>query len=351
MSTTSARVRRPSTVQVAAVQAAPVLLDLEASLERAVDLLEEAAAAGAQLVVFPEAFLPGPPLWVDEVLPGEDAVWHLRLLEQSVVVPGPATERLGAAARRAGVVLVIGVNERDPHGGTVYNTVLYFDADGRLLGKHRKLVPTHAERLAWGMGDGSDLQVHDTAVGRVGGLICWENFMPLARFALYSQGLDIWVAPTLASHESWVASMRHIAREGVCHVVGVAPAIRFADVPVSVPDRDRLWRATDRSDDWMLEGYSVVVAPNTTILAGPSVREQGILHATLDLDAARARHRLFDPVGHYNRPDVFQLVVDDRPRPAVVRRGAPAGQPSPAPSPAAPDETTAAEDDPLAEIA
>ena len=308
-----------ASVRVAAVQAAPVLLDLEASLVQAIDLLEAAAADGAELVVFPEAFLPGPPLWVDEVLPGEDAAWYVRLLEQSVVVPGPVTRRLGAAAKRTGTVLVIGVNERDPHGGTVYNTVLYFDADGRLLGRHRKLVPTHAERLVWGMGDGSDLEVHDTAVGRVGGLICWENFMPLARFAVYQQGVDIWVAPTLASHEPWVASMRHIAREGVCHVIGVAPAMRFADVPATVPDRERVWRGSDGPDDWILDGYSVVVAPDTTVLAGPCVREQAILGATLDLAAGRARRRLFDPVGHYNRPDVFRLAVDDRPKPAVVR--------------------------------
>jgi predicted amidohydrolase len=138
--------------------------------------------------VFPEAFLPAWPAWVDEVLPGEDAAWHLRLLEQSVVVPGPVTERLGDAARAAGVHLVMGVDEREANGGTVYNAILYFDADGRLLGKHRKLMPTHAERLVWGMGDGSDLKAHQTAVGRVGGLICWENYMPLARFAMYAQG-------------------------------------------------------------------------------------------------------------------------------------------------------------------
>jgi nitrilase len=175
-----------SKVKVAAVQAAPVFLDLEASLQKSLALIEKAAAEGARLVVFPEAFLPAWPVWVDEVLPGEDAAWHLRLLEQSVVVPGPVTARLGAAARAAGLHLVMGVDEREEHGGTIYNTLLYFDPDGRLLGRHRKLMPTHAERLVWGMGDGSDLTVHQTAVGRVGGLICWENYMPLARFAVYA---------------------------------------------------------------------------------------------------------------------------------------------------------------------
>jgi nitrilase len=228
------------------------------------------------------------------------------------------TARLGAAARAAGLHLVMGVDEREEHGGTIYNTLLYFDPDGRLLGRHRKLMPTHAERLVWGMGDGSDLTVHQTAVGRVGGLICWENYMPLARFAVYAQGVDIWVAPTLATHEPWVATMRHIAREGVCHVIGVAPAARFSEVPASVPDRERLWRGAEPHGDWMLDGYSVIVDPAGTVLAGPLVREEGILYATLDLDAARARRRLFDPVGHYNRPDVFRLVVDDRPKPPLV---------------------------------
>jgi nitrilase len=315
-----------SKVKVAAIQAAPVFLDLEASLAKALALIEQAAAGGARLLVFPEAFLPAWPAWVDEVLPGEDEAWHVRLLEQSVVVPGPVTERLGAAARDAGVHLVMGVDEREAHGGTVYNTLLYFDDGGRLLGRHRKLVPTHAERLVWGMGDGSDLQVHQTAVGRVGGLICWENYMPLARFALYAQGVDIWVAPTLACHEPWVATMRHIAREGVCHVIGVAPAARFSEVPDSVPDRERLWREVEPRGDWMLDGYSVIVDPAGTVLAGPLVREEGILHAELDLDAARARRRLFDPVGHYNRPDVFRLTVDDRPKPHLVSlAGAAAG--------------------------
>jgi nitrilase len=224
----------------------------------------------------------------------------------------------------------MGVNEREPNGGTVYNTILYVGDDGRLLGRHRKLVPTHAERLVWGMGDGSDLAVHPTPVGRVGGLICWENYMPLARFAMYAQGVDIWVAPTLATHEFWVASMRHIAREGVCHVIGVAPAARFSEVPDSVPDRERLWRGVEPHGDWMLDGYSVIVDPAGTVLAGPLVREEGILYAELDLDAARARRRLFDPVGHYNRPDVFRLVVDDRPKPHLVSLAAgDAGTPTP----------------------
>jgi len=304
------------TVRVAAVQAAPVFLDLSASVDKAIDLVAQACADGAQLVVLPEAFLPAWPAWVDEVLPGEDAVWYVRLLEEAVVVPSATTVRLADAARDNHAFVVIGVNERDEVGSTLYNTLLYFGPDGRLLGKHRKLVPTHAERLVWGMGDGSDLDVFRTDIGRVGGLICWENYMPLVRFALYSQGVQIWVAPTLATHEPWVATMRHIAREGCCFVIGCAPAARFSDIPGDVPDRDRLWK--EGEEDWMLDGYSVIVSPAGEVIAGPLVREEGILRAELDLAVAQARKRWFDPVGHYNRPDVFQLRINDSPRPAVV---------------------------------
>jgi nitrilase len=309
-------------VRVAAVQAAPVFLNLGASVDKATGLLAKACAAGAQLVVFPEAFLPAWPAWVDEVLPGEDEVWHVRLLDQAVVVPSATTARLADAARENHAYVVIGVNERDDVGSTIYNTLLYFGPDGTLLGKHRKLMPTHAERLVWGMGDGSDLGVFSTDVGRVGGLICWENYMPLARFALYSQGVQIWVAPTLATHEPWVASMRHIAREGCCFVIGCAPAARFSDIPADVPDRDRLWNDKGEDGDWMLDGYSVIVGPAGEVLAGPLIREEGILHAELDLEVAQARKRWFDPVGHYNRPDVFQLHINDAPKPAVVRTSA-----------------------------
>lgn len=309
-------------VRVAAVQAAPVFLNLSASVDKAIGLIAKACADGAQLVVLPEAFLPAWPAWVDEVLPGEDEVWHVRLLDEAVVVPSATTVRLADAARDNHAYVVIGVNERDEVGATVYNTLLYFGPDGNLLGKHRKLMPTHAERLVWGMGDGSDLDVFSTDIGRVGGLICWENYMPLARFALYSQGVQIWVAPTLATHEPWVASMRHIAREGCCFVIGCAPAAKFSELPADVPDRERLWNNHEH-EDWMLDGYSVIVGPAGEILAGPLIREEGILHAELDLTVAQARKRWFDPVGHYNRPDIFQLHINDAPKPAVVRTAHP----------------------------
>jgi nitrilase len=307
------------TVRVAAVQDAPVLLDQDACLTQVDELTEVAAAQGARLVAFPEAFVPGPPIWIDAVLPGDDAEWHVRLLAESVVVPGPAVDRLAATARRAGVVLVVGIDEREERGGTVYNSVLIFDSDGSLLGHHRKLVPTHAERLVWGMGDGSDLHVLETAAGRVGSLICWENYMPLARFHLYSQGVQIWVAPTLATHDAWVATMRHIAREGTCYSIGVAPVMHADWLPEGLPDVTPLIDGAEDEDGWLLDGYSVVVGPAGEIIAGPLVRERGIVVADLDLDTAAARKRLLDVAGHYNRPDVFTLTVDDRPKPGVVR--------------------------------
>ena len=310
--------RRVTSVRVAAVRDSPVLLDRAATLDRVDQLTDQAAEQSAQLVVFPEAFVPGPPVWIDALPVGDDAEWHALLMRESVTVPGPACDRLAAAARRAGVVLVVGVNEREEHGGTVFNTVLTFGPDGELLGRHRKLIPTHAERLVWGMGDGSDLNVLDTPAGRLASLICWENYMPLARFHLYAQGPEVWLAPTLATAEFWVSSMRHIAREGGCFVIGVAPVMHPDWLPESIPDATPLREDAAQFDGWLLEGYSVIVAPTGAPLAGPLVRERGILIADLDLGSLPARKRLFDATGHYNRPDVFRLMVDDSPKPSVV---------------------------------
>jgi nitrilase len=239
------------------------------------------------------------------------------LVDQAVTVPGPVTERLGAAAQDAGVYLIIGVDEREPHGATIYNTTLYFGPDGGLLGKHRKLMPTGSERTVWGMGDGSMLPVIDTPYGRLGGLTCWENYMPLARFHLYASGVDIWVAPTLATGDGWVATMRHIALEGRCYVVGVNPCMHLDQIPAGFPDRDRVWRPHEDNGEWVEPGNSIIVDPTGTILAGAARHEETILTAEIDLSAVHAARRYFDPVGHYHRPDIFQLTVDTRQRPAV----------------------------------
>ena len=308
-----------ATMSVAAVQAAYVLMDREATLARVESLTKDAAAKGADLVVFPEAFVPGTPIWIDTVpIWDGDEKWFAMLMDQAVVVPSEATDRLCAAARDAGVYMVIGIDEREPTGSTIYNTLLYIAPDGSLLGKHRKLMPTGSERTVWGMGDGSMLATYPTPFGRLGGLICWENYMPLARFYLYSQGVDVWLAPTLAVGDGWIATMRHIAREGRCYVIGVNPCVHIDQIPADFPDRDRVWRTGQDDREWVEPGNTVIVGPNGEILAGPIRHEETILTAELDIADVHAARRMFDPVGHYHRPDVFRLAVDTAARPVVT---------------------------------
>jgi nitrilase len=297
-----------STIRAAAVQATPVFLDREATVSKVARLIQEAARNGAGLVAFPETFVPTYPEWVWRLPPwdGPTRVLYERLLDQSVVVPGPATEAIGAAARKAKTYVSVGVNEREPHGSTLYNTQLYFGPDGSLLGKHRKLMPTGGERLVWGMGDASTLSLFDTPFGRLGGLICWENYMPLARVAMYGAGIDVWVAATWDDDPVWVSTLQHIAKEGRVHVLGVNTVMRASDVPSTVPGYDEVWAG---DDDWMSRGRSAIVGPRGEILAGPLVEEEGILYADLDLAYARSVRVEFDAVGHYSRPDVFQLTV------------------------------------------
>ncbi len=309
-----------STVTVAAVQAAYVLMDREATLAKVETLMADPAVRAADLVVFPEAFVPGTPIWIDSrpIWDGDEQ-WFAMLADQAVVVPSETTARLGAAAREANAYLVIGVDEREPAGSTIYNTLLYFDPQGNLLGKHRKLMPTGSERTVWGMGDGSTLDTYPTPFGRLGGLICWENYMPLARFYLYSQGVDVWVAPTLAPGDGWIATMQHIAREGRCFVIGANPCVRVDQIPADFPDRERVWPPDPENPEWVEPGNTVIVDPDGGILAGPARHEETVLIAELDLTKVRSGRRKFDPVGHYNRPDVFRLSVDTAPHPAVAQ--------------------------------
>jgi len=313
------------TVRVAAVQAAPVFLDREATIDKAIGLMEKAAAGGAGLVVFPETFVPTYPDWVWRTTPWDahHSALTARLLDQAVTVPSAATEALGAAAAREGVWLSIGVDERDRHSTTLYNSQLLFDSGGRLVQCHRKLMPTGAERLVWGFGDGSTLGVVETPFGLVGTLACWENYMPLARAALYGAGVDIYLAPTWDNSDVWVASMRHIAKEGRVYVVAVNYCLRGSDVPADVPGRDELWGG---DDDWMSRGNTMIVGPDGDVLAGPLEGEEGILYADLDVNRARTSRAQFDPVGHYGRADVFRLSVDANPR-RSVSFSAPAASP------------------------
>ena len=298
------------TVTVAAVQATPVFLDTAATTDKSCGLIKEAAVNGAEVIVFPEAFIPTYPDWVWRLPAWRDGEYIGRLYHEAVSVPGPITEQLGSAARDAGAVVAIGVNEID--GGTLYNTLLYLDADGSVAGRHRKLMPTGGERTVWGYGDGSTLDVVHTDFGVIGGLICWENYMPLARAAMYAQGVDIYLAPTWDNSDTWTATLRHIAKEGGVHVIGVAQLLRGSDIPNEL--RGDIYR---EHDDWMSRGRSAIVDPGGDILAGPLIETEGILYATIDVAHARAQRRMFDSVGHYARPDVFTLTVDTTPQQAV----------------------------------
>jgi nitrilase len=308
-----------TTFVAAAVQAAPVFLDRDATVDKAVGLLKEAGGQGARLVAFPETFVPTYPDWVWRSSPWADGPsnWYERLLDQSVVVPSPATDALAGAAEKAGCYLSIGVNEREERGSTLYNTQLWFGPDGALLGKHRKLMPTGGERLVWGMGDGSDLVVFDTELGRLGGLTCWENYMPLARYALYDQGIDVHIAPTWDNSDVWVPTLRHIAKEGRVFVIGVNFCLRGSDIPHDIAGRDELYGA---EDDWLAEGNSAIIGPEGEVLAGPLVGEEGIVYAEVDIARARTARRQFDPVGHYARPDIFRLEVNRSPNRTVTVR-------------------------------
>jgi len=301
--------------KVAVIQKPPVLLDRDKSIAQAVRLIDEGAGAGAALLVFPEAYIPGYPTWVWRLKPGGDMALsselHARLRLNAVDLNGKDLRPLQEAASRHAVTVVIGMNEIDSRfsGTTLFNTVVVIGPDGTLLNRHRKLMPTNPERMVWGMGDGSGLRVVDTPAGRLGALICWESYMPLARYALYAQGLEIFVNPTWDNGDTCLATFRHIAREGGCWVIGTATALQGSDVPDDFPERDRLYKP----DEWINDGDAVVVNPSGTVTAGPLHREKGILYAEIDVEAARRARRSLDVSGHYARPDVFSLSVNRKP--------------------------------------
>jgi len=309
-------------VRVAVIQAAPVLFDRDATVDKVCGLIAQTATQGAELLVFPEALIPAYPrgLRFGTVIGSRDPAgrktWQT-YWETSVEVPGRETAIIGHAARQAKVYVVIGVVERDPIGGTLYCTLLYFGPDGVLLHRHRKLKPTGAERFVWGEGDGRSLTVVPTPFGRLGGLICWESYMPLARMALYEQGVEIYMAPTADSRDTWQATLRHIACEGRCFVLGCNQYVTKAMYPPSLVGIEDL---ADQPDV-MCRGGSCIVSPLGDVVAGPLWGEEGILYATLDLgEVIRAKFD-FDAVGHYSRPDVFAFAV--KPTPAGPPPAAP----------------------------
>jgi nitrilase len=299
---------------VAVVQDASVILDRDASIQKTIELAEQAATDGARLVLFPEAFIPGYPRGlsfgavVGSRTPAGRGLFR-RYAENAVVVPGPETDRLAATAADLGIYLAVGVIERDAvTRGTLYCTLLLWGPDGELLNKHRKLKPTASERLIWGEGDGAGLRAVPTDLGRVGGLICWENYMPLARTALYTQGVELYLAPTADARESWQATIRHVALEGRCFVLSCNQFVTKADYPADLDLASQ--RELAAASDPMSRGGSAIVGPLGEYLAGPLWDEPGILHATIDPGLLAEARFDFDAVGHYSRPDLFFLAVN-----------------------------------------
>lgn len=299
-------------VNVGVVQATPALFDLEKSVDLVIAWIEKGAAAGCQLLLFPESFIPAYPRGLTfEAVIGRRTdkgreTW-LDYWENSLEADSTQTRRIGEAVRKAGLFVALGVTEREPVGGTLHCSLFYFGPDGTLLGRHRKLKPTGLERYIWGESDGSTLVSFDTDLGRIGGLICWENYMPLARTALYQRGIEIYLAPTADARESWQATMQHIALEGRCFVLASNQFVRKSDYP------ERYQADLEHEPDIMCAGGSVIFSPMGEILAGPLWNREGLLVAELDF-ATLAKSKLdFDCVGHYSRPDVFKLDVVNQP--------------------------------------
>jgi len=292
--------------KAAVIQASSVLFDQAACLQKAEALVREASSQGANLVVFPEAYIPAYPrgLSFGTVVGSRSEkgreVW-LRYWENSLEIPGPAVTQLGTLARAYGVWLVMGIIEREPLGGTLFCTLVYFDPTGELLGKHRKLKPTAAERIIWGEGDGKDLTVYPTPHGRIGGLICWENYMPEARMRLYRQGIDIYLAPTADQRDTWQATLRHIAFEGRSFVLGCNQYVTREMYPKDILDLE----PGVQLPEVLSRGGSVIVSPLGKVLAGPLWDQEAILYADLHLREVAKSKLEFDVVGHYARPDIF----------------------------------------------
>jgi predicted amidohydrolase len=326
--------------KAAVVQAAPVFLDREATVEKGCRLIEEAAAGGAQLVAFPETWIPGYPVWASRIpawriyRPGQRL--FARLFRNAVEVPSPATEALCQAARRAGVYVVMGLNEREAEfgRGTLYNTILFIGNDGRILGRHRKLMPTFHERTVWGLGDGSGLQVYATELGRLGGLVCWEHWMPLARYSLHAMGEEVHAAlwPSTYGQDAVDGEMvqvasRHYAHEGRAFVLAACSYLTREMLPKDFELGQQVADWPDR----LLWGGSAIIAPDGRYLAGPAYEGEAILYADLDLEEIPQLKQSLDVTGHYARPDVFHLTVDRRRQAPIQLAGGP-------PAPLKPEE-------------
>ena len=295
--------------KAAVVQAAPVSFDVPKTLEKLNDLSIDAASSGARLAVFPEAFVSAYPRGLDfgarvgsRTAEGRD--WFRKYHDASIDIPGPEVEFMSKVAKANKLLLVVGVIERD--GGTLYCTILFFGPDGTYLGKHRKLMPTASERLVWGFGDGSTMPVYKTELGNVGSVICWENYMPLLRTAMYSKGIELYCAPTASFRETWIPTMQHIAMEGGCFVLSCNQFVRRSDYPDDYP-----LDSEGTADDILSSGGSCIVSPSGEILVGPYYEGEKVLIADLDMQDIQRFKYDFDVVGHYSRPDIFKLHVNE----------------------------------------
>jgi nitrilase len=303
-------------VRAGVAQIGAMPFHVEATIAKTESWIAKAGGAGCQIVVFPEALVAGYPKGSDfDISVGRRTdrgrAEFARYFEASITVPGPETERLAQAAASAGCYVVVGVMERDL--GTLYCTALFFGPDGAWLGKHRKLMPTAGERLAWGFGDGSTMPVFKTPVGNIGAVICWENYMPMLRMAMYSKGISIYCAPTADDRETWLPTMRHIALEGRCFVLTACQVLRLRDYP-----SDYRCSISNDPEALIMRGGSAIVDPLGKVLAGPAFNEELLLTAELDLEALPRAKLDFDVAGHYARPDVFSLTVNESAQHAVA---------------------------------
>ncbi|QOR61422.1 carbon-nitrogen hydrolase family protein [Sulfurovum sp. ST-21] len=304
---------------IAVIQASPVFMNKDASIEKACTLISDAAKKGASLAVFPEAFIPCYPDWIWHIPPGEITLnqdLYAKLLQQAVIVGSDDTDRLCHAAKKAGIYVVIGINEKNSmaSGGSLNNTLLFIDPDGNIFGRHQKLIPTAPERTIWGYGDASTVTVYDCDLCKVGGLICWENYMPLVRYSLYAEGIELYLAPTYDEGETWNASMRHIAKEGRCFVAGCCMVLKKEEVLKKLPQLEPYYTAPG---EWINKGNSVITNPDGQTLSGPLNAEEGILIAQIDLHLLDASKWNLDVAGHYARPDAFELTIRKSPAPII----------------------------------
>jgi len=301
--------KKLNNVKVAAAQLTPIFLNKIKTVDKAVNAILEAGKNNAKLIVFPEAFISGYPDWVWSIPANQSKQLnnlYIKLVENAVSIPDDTTEKLCKAAKTAKINVVIGMNETNSEtsNASIYNTILFINENGKILGKHRKLMPTNCERLIWAQGNGSTLKSYNTSVGKIGGLICWENFMPLARNAIYEAGTQIYVAPTWDKGANWLISMQHIAKEGGIFVISCCMTLHIDDLP------EELKNIYAKGKEWISTGNSCIINPNGKIISGTLDSEEGILYADIDLREIIAAKRKFDVVGHYARPDVFNFSVN-----------------------------------------